>query len=68
MAPVINIAGLKIITNAKEIMRVVFESEKNRNQNLDKEKKEWLSFKDLKQKVREAGIVSKRQGSRLAKL
>lgn len=61
MAPVINIAGLKIITNAKEIMRIVSESEKKRNENLDKEKKERLSLEDLKQKVGEAGIVSTTQ-------
>ena len=59
MAPVINIAGLKIITNAKEIMRVVSESEKKRNENLCAE--EWPTFEDLKQEVKRARITTRDQ-------
>lgn len=54
--PIINIAGLKIITNAKEIMRIVSESEKKRNENL--RSTEWLPLEIFRQKVREAKIVS----------
>ncbi|MEK9161394.1 MAG: DEAD/DEAH box helicase, partial [Patescibacteria group bacterium] len=54
--PIINIAGLKIIINAKEIMRIVSESEKKRNENLCAE--EWPTFEDLKQEVKEVGITT----------